>query len=81
MAIPKGRADNGKDLDLAIVVRGTRRPRLSIKRRGRRDEAEIRGRMVSLRYLSATPSWALRTRRNKEYFLFNASRNWICSLM
>ena len=56
-------AITAKDLDMAMVVlvRGTKRSRLSMERRGRRDVAEVGSRMASRRYLGATPIWALRT--------------------
>ena len=50
-----------KGMVMVVLVRGTKSSRLSRERRGRRDEAEVGSRMVSRRYLDATPIWALRT--------------------
>jgi len=84
----KGKASNRKalekDLDLAIVVlvRGTKSSRLSRERRGRRDESEVGSRMVSRKYLGATPILALRTIRRTLYAMrVEIGSQWRCSLM
>src|SRR6218665_195680 len=61
----KGGPATEKDLDLVtvVLVRGTKSSRLSKKRRGRRDEAEVGSPMLSHRYLGAIHIWALRTIR------------------
>jgi len=67
----KKKGQQPKNLDLAmhvvVLVRGTKSSRLSIERRERRDEAEVKSRMASPRYLGATPTWALRAIRRTLY--------------
>ena len=51
-----------KDIYMAmdVLVRGTKSARLSRERRERKDVTEVGSRMASLRYLGATPIWALK---------------------
>lgn len=57
------------DIATVVMVHGTGRSCLSGEHRGRVDEAERGGRMLS-RYLGAT------SENNKQYFVFNVSRAW-----
>src|SRR6218665_1485705 len=69
-------------MTMVVLVRGTKSSRLSRERRGRRDEAEVRSRMESRRYLGATPIWALRTISRTLYSMrVEIESQWRCSLI
>src|SRR6218665_801981 len=83
----EGRAEGGrrfqregpitkKDLDMVMVVlvRVTKSSRLFMERRGRRDVAEVGSRMGVMEIFRCHSHLGLK--KNKQNFIFNASRDW-----